>query len=49
MSTKEPCDHMTGYKIIEDEDYGEEIYIPVYASDDEYLLIVHIVRRSFSQ
>ena len=36
MSTKEPCDHMIGYKIIEDEDYGEEIYIPVYASDDEF-------------
>lgn len=36
MSSNLPCDHCIGWKIVEDEDIGEELYIPVYASDDTY-------------
>lgn len=36
MSSNLPCDCILGWKLIEDEDIGEELYIPVYASDDTY-------------
>ena len=32
------CDHLVGWKIIEDEDIGEELYFPVFESDEEEIV-----------
>lgn len=34
VKVKTKCDHCVGWKIIEDEEIGEELYFPVWESDD---------------